>query len=113
MLTATTCAPGTTRPPLSVTVPTSAVWDASCAQAEVASAQLRTNANAIRRSIIRLPLGLRSTSPPEIRPPRIGRCSLRAKRVPLRAGDPIEVVDDLSIQHRHLAREPRGAIDAA
>src|SRR6476619_7377062 len=54
MLTAVTCAPGTTRLPLSVTVPTRAVCDASCADALVARSSPRPRNDVIRPSILPL-----------------------------------------------------------
>src|SRR5690606_8078869 len=60
-LTATTVAPGSTPPPLSVTVPTSAVCEASCAKAPEARPRTRVmDAAAERRTLNTLatPIGL-------------------------------------------------------
>jgi hypothetical protein len=53
-LTATTCAPGITSPPLSVTVPTSAVCEASCAQALVVKSNVVSTPDDTCRRILDL-----------------------------------------------------------
>src|SRR5688572_21832260 len=121
MLMATTCAPGTTSPPESVTVPTSAVWEASCAKAPLAERSTRPRPTKTRRIILNPPVNRFTTTlllpsrgrpAPEIDPPRIVRRAL-ADLVPWLTGHPVLVVHDDAVAQRELAREPTIAVDAA
>src|SRR5688572_14349607 len=91
------------------------IRDASFAGSHFLSVNTRAGARQARvpkRSDVLSTLSTLSTAA-KVVPPRVAAARPGCQRVPGIRGQAIEVVDDLAVTHRQLARQPLGAVDPA